>query len=60
MIIGHFDNVHFDLFYDQETKGAIYSTKESKEREFVQRICDKDNLYHFFGEKNKNNDYKRG
>ena len=59
-IIGYFDNIHFDLFYIQEMKKAIYSTKESKEREFVQRICDKENLYNFFREKNEKSDYKTG
>ena len=32
---------------------AICSTKESKQREFGQRICDKESLYNFFGEKMK-------
>ena len=44
MIIGYFDKIHFDLFYNQDTKKAIYSTKESNEREFVGGICDKENL----------------
>ena len=35
MIIGYFDNILFDLFYNQETKKATYATKESKEREIV-------------------------
>ena len=48
MTIGYFDNIYFDLFCNQETKKAIYSTKKGKEREFVQRICDKENLYDFF------------
>ena len=43
MIVVYFDNIHFNLFYNQVTKTAIYSTKESKEREFVQRIHDKEN-----------------
>ena len=60
MIIGYFDNIHFDLFHNQDTKKAIYSTKKSKVREFVRKICDKDNLYNFFGEKNKNSDYEMG
>ena len=55
-----FDNIHFDLFYNQDTKKTIYSTKKSKEREFVRRICDKDNLYNLFGEKNENSDYEMG
>ena len=33
MINGYFDNIHFDLFYNQETKKAIYFTKKSQERE---------------------------
>ena len=60
MIIEYFDNIHFDLFYKQETKKAIYSIKKGKEREFMQRICDKENLYNFFGETNENSDYERG
>ena len=30
MIIGYFDNIYFDLFYNQITKKAIYSTKKAK------------------------------
>ena len=60
MIIGYFDNIHFDLFYNQDTKKAIYSTTISKEREFIRRICDKGNLSNFFGEKNENSDYEMG
>ena len=60
MIIGYFDNIHFDLFNNHDTKKAMYSTKESKEREFVCRICNKENLNNFFGEKNENSDYKKG
>ena len=26
----------------------------------MQRICDKENFYHFFGDTNENSDYKRG
>ena len=59
MIIGYFDNMHFDIFYNQETKRAIYSTKEGKERDFVRRLCDEQNLEYFFGEKN-DSDYERG
>ena len=59
MIIGYFNSIHFDLFYDQKTKKAMYSIKESKEREFVRRICDEENSYDFFGETIKNSDYKR-
>ena len=61
MIIGYFDNIHFDLFYNQDTKKAIYSTKKGKERDFVRRLCDEQNLEIFFGEKNENeSDYERG
>ena len=40
MIIGYFDKIHFDLFYNQITKKAIYFTKKGKERDFVHRLCD--------------------
>ena len=60
MIIGYFDNIHFYYLYNQDTKKAMYSTKKGKEKEFVWRICDKDNLYDFFGEKNENSDCEMG
>ena len=44
MTIGYFDNIHFDLFYNQETNKVKYSKKKSKERGFVCRICDELNL----------------
>ena len=61
MIIGYFDKIHFDLFYNQQTKKAIYPTKKGKERDFVRRLCDEQNLFYFFGETNENkSDYERG
>ena len=35
MIQGYFDKIHHDILYNQESKKAIYLTKEGKEREFV-------------------------
>ena len=43
MILGYFDEIHYDIFYNQESKKAIYSTKESKERDFIHRMCNKEN-----------------
>ena len=42
MIIGYIDNIHFDLFYDQETKKAIYSTKKKrKENLYMEYVISK-------------------
>ena len=60
MILGYFDKIHFDIFYNQETKKAIFSTKKGEEREFVRRICDAQNLEYFFGEKKEDGDYNPG
>ena len=53
MILGYFDKMHYYIFYNQESKKAIYSTKEGKKRKFVRKMCDKLNLFHFFGEKDE-------
>ena len=51
MILGYFDKTHYDIFYNQESKKAIYSTKEGKERDFVRNMCDKQCLFYFFNKK---------
>ena len=60
MILVYFDNIHYDVFYNQESKKAIYSTKEGKEREFVRKMCNKQNLFNIFGEKDEKDVYTPG
>ena len=60
MILGYFDKTHYDIFYNQESKKAIYSTKEGKERDFVRKMCDKQYLFYFFGEKDEKDEYTIG
>ena len=53
MILGYFDKIQYNIFYNQESKKVRYLTEEDKEWEFVRRICDKQNLFYFFGEEDK-------
>ena len=57
MMLGYLYKIHYDIYYNQEYKKAIYSTKEGKERQFVCKICDKQNLFYFVGEKDKKDEY---
>ena len=60
MKIQYFDKTHYDIFYNQESKKAIYLTKEEKERDFVHKMYDEQYLFYFFGEKDENDEYTVG
>ena len=60
MILQYLYDIHYDIFYNQESKKAIYSTKEGREREVVRRVCDKQYLFYFFGEKDEKDENNVG
>ena len=57
MILGYFDKTHYDIFYNHESKKAIYLTKEGEDREFVCRMYGKKNLFYIFSEKDEKDKY---
>ena len=59
MILDYFDNICYNIFYNQESKKVIYSTRNDKERDFIHKICNEENL-EYFCENDNNTNYSRG